>query len=69
MKVLVEVSDKDSRFGMKVLKNLSFIRKTSPLPASSLSLFRDLNEASRDIKMHKAGKLKLQTARELLDEL
>jgi hypothetical protein len=69
MKILIDIPDQDAQFGMKVLKSLSFVKKASALPASSLALFKDLNEASRDVRLHKAGKLKLQTARELLNEL
>jgi hypothetical protein len=69
MKVLVDIPDQDAQFGMKVLKSLSFIKKASPLPASSLALFKDLQEASKDVRLHKEGKLKLQTARELLNKL
>ena len=69
MKILIEIPDKDAQFGMKVLKSLSFVKKASELPASSLALFKDLNEAARDVRLHKAGKLKLQTAHELLNEL
>ncbi len=69
MKILVDIPDQDASFGIKVLKSLSFVKNASPLPASSLALFKDLNEASKDVRLHKAGKLRLQTARELLDEL
>ena len=34
-----------------------------------VSLFEDLNEAAKEIKLHKEGKIKLKTAQELLDEL
>jgi len=34
-----------------------------------VSLFEDLKEAANDIRLHKEGKIKLKTARELLDEL
>ena len=69
MKVLVDIPDEDVQFGMKVLKSLSFIKKASPLSASSLALFKDLQEASKEVRLHKKGKIKLQTARELLNEL
>lgn len=69
MKILIEIQDESSSFAMKVLKSLTFVKKASPVSESSFDLWRDLSEASEDVRLHKEGKLKLKTARTLLNEL
>jgi len=51
------------------LRNLAFIKKVNPMTPEKVSLFEDLKEAANDVRLHKEGKIKLKTARELLDEL
>lgn len=69
MKILVDIADSEAAFGLKVLKSLTFVKKTKPLSMSAIELWEDLNEAAKEIKLHKQGKAKLKTAQELLDEL
>lgn len=69
MKVLVEIADSESIFGMKVLKSLSFVRKARPLSMATAKLWEDLKEAAEQVRSHKQGKIKLKTAQELLNEL
>jgi hypothetical protein len=69
MKVLVDILDSEATFGMKVLDSLSFVKETNPISKSVLSLWEDLEDAAKDIHLHKQGMLKLKTAKELLDEL
>lgn len=69
MKVLVEISDNEAVFAMKVLKSLSFVRKAKPISSSTASLLKDLNEAAEEVRLHKLGKIELKTANQLLDEL
>jgi hypothetical protein len=54
---------------MEVLKSLSFVKKTTPLSTSASRLWGDLQEAAKDVRLHKKGKIKLKTAQELLNEL
>jgi len=69
MKVLVEISDNEAVFAMKVLKSLSFVRKAKPISSSTAALLKDLNEAAEEVRLHKLGKIELKTANQLLDEL
>lgn len=69
MKVIVEIPDKDAAFGMKVLKNLAFIKNARPMSAAGAELLDELKEAAEEIRLHKQGKIKLKTAQEVMDEL
>ncbi|MDZ4824407.1 MAG: hypothetical protein SH856_13190 [Flavobacteriales bacterium] len=69
MKILIEIPDKQSTFGMKVLQSLSFVKKARPFSASAAQLWNDLNEAAEEVRLHKQGKIRLKTAQQLLDEL
>jgi hypothetical protein len=69
MKVLVDISDDEATFGMKVLKSLAFVKKVKPINPTKLHLWEDLREAAEQVRLHKQGKIKLKTAQELLDEL
>jgi len=69
MKVIVEISDNEATFGMRVLKNLGFIKKVKPMSVAAAGLWDELKEAAEQVRLHKQGKLKLKTAQDLLDEL
>ena len=69
MKVLVDISDSEMLFGMKVLQSLSFIKKAKPMTMCAVDLWEDLKDAAQEVRLHKQGKLKLKTAQELVYEL
>jgi hypothetical protein len=69
MKVLIDISDNEAIFGMKVLRSLSFVEKAKPVTEASVNLWEDLKSAAQDVRLHKQGKLKLKTAQDLLNEL
>jgi hypothetical protein len=69
MKVLLDISDDEATFGMKVLKSLSFVKKAEPMTLASAKLLKDLKEAAKEVRLHKQGKIKLKTAQQLLNEL
>ena len=69
MKVVIEISDNEAEFGMKVLKSLSFVKKAKPMTDSNVELWDDLKDAAEQVRLHKQGKLRLKTAQELLNEL
>ncbi|MEZ4799803.1 MAG: hypothetical protein R2809_08530 [Flavobacteriales bacterium] len=69
MKLLLDIPDGELNFAMKVLKSLSFVRKVKPMTPGSFELLEHLQEATEEVKKHRSGKLKLKSARELLDEL
>lgn len=68
MQVLVESPNNKAIFGLEVLRSLAFIKK-NPITPEKVSLFEDLKEAAKEVKLHKKGKIKLKTAQDLLDEL
>jgi hypothetical protein len=69
MKVLVDISDRDAQFGMKVLQSLSFVKKAKPMSIAAVKLWDELKEAAEQVRLHKQGKIKLKTAQQLLNEL
>ncbi len=69
MKVVIDISDKDAVFGLQVLKSLSFVKNAKPMGVSAVELWKDLNEAAQQVRLHKQGKVKLKSAQQLLDEL
>jgi hypothetical protein len=69
MKILLDIADDEATFGMKVLKSLSFVKKAEPMSLASSKLLKDLKEAAKEVRLHQQGKIKLKTARQLLDEL
>lgn len=69
MQVLVEIPDDKAVFGLEVLRNLAFVKKAKSMILENSSHWKDLQEASNEVKLHKLGKIKLKTAKELLDEL
>lgn len=69
MRVLIEVTDEDADFAIKVLRSLSFVKKMKLLSHAQLRVWEDLNKASEEVKNHKKGTLQLKTAQDLLNEL
>jgi hypothetical protein len=69
MKVLVDIPDSEATFGIRVLDSLSFVKKANPISKSTLLLWENLEDAAEDVRLHKEGKLKLKTAKDLLNEL
>jgi len=69
MKVIIEISEEETNFALKVLKSLSFVKNAKPMSESAAQLWNDLSEAASEVRLHKQGKLKLKTAQELINEL
>jgi len=69
MKLLVEISDNEAVFAIKVLKSLSFVKTAKPMTMDGAGLWDDLKEAAEQVRLHKEGKVKLKTAQEILNEL
>lgn len=69
MKVVLDISDNEATFAMRVLKSLSFVKKAKPMSVSAASMWDDLKEAAEQVRLHKQGKIKLKTAQQLLNEL
>ena len=68
MKLLLEINDSQAAFFMEMLKNFSFV-KTTQLTEAKADLLKDLKDSVDEIRLAKQGKIKLQSAKDLLDEL
>lgn len=68
MKVILDIKDEKAAFFMEVLKNFSFV-KAKPLTPYKAEVLEGLKEAVEQVKLAKEGKVKLKSARQLLDEL
>ncbi len=68
MKVLLDIKDSKAEFMMELLTSFSFV-KTESLTPSKAEFLHELKESAKEVAMAKQGKVKLQSAREFLDEL
>ncbi len=55
MKVLVDISDQEATFGVKVLKSLSFVNRVEQVDSATIELWEKLHEAAEDVRLHKYG--------------
>lgn len=69
MKILLDIPDKQVPLAMQVLKSFTFVKKIKPMSQASESLWSDLQDAAKQVRHHKKGKIKLKTAEDLLNEL
>lgn len=69
MKMIIDIIDKDAEVGIKVLNSLYFVRKSKKLSKDAETLVEDLKAAATEVELHKKGKLKMKTAKDLLNEL
>lgn len=68
MKIIVDIKNESKvNFVMEFFASQNYISTEAYDATTTLSA--DLQEAMAEVKAHKAGKLKLKTAQELLDEL
>lgn len=69
MKVLVDIRNESKvPFIMEFLGSQSYI-KTKTFSKEGAELLEDLKEAMNEVKLHKQGKIKLKSAKALLNEL
>jgi hypothetical protein len=68
MQYLLEVDDKKDKFLQEILSHFRFV-KTSPLSKANVLFVKELQESVARVKLAKKGKVKLQTAKDLLNEL
>lgn len=68
MKVVLEIKDDKADFILELLSNFKYV-KTKPLNPHKEEVLNGIREAVEEVNLHKQGKIKLKTARELLDEL
>jgi len=68
MNLEIEVKDCEANFLMELLKRLNFIKVTQ-LNDTNAELKAELKEAIEEVNLAKQGKIKLQSARDFLNEL
>jgi len=82
MQLLLDIREDKVGFVLELLSNLPFV-KTEQVkqpnmvaepqeeyrPRTEEEILAGISEALHEVKLHKEGKIKLNTARELLDEL
>ena len=68
MKVILDIPDNKASFFMELLKNFSFIKSKTILPAKA-ELIEDIKTAIENINLVKQGQLKARPAKDLLNEL
>jgi len=68
MKVLLDIKDAKADFMIELLKNFSFV-KTESLTPSKAQFLKDLKGSVGEVILAKQGKIKLQSARDFLNEL
>ena len=67
MKILLDIRDNKADFFMEVLKKFSFVKAT-PITNNKAEFLKDLEDAVEEVKLAKQGKIKLQSAKEFIDE-
>ncbi len=68
MKVILDIKDDKAEYILEILRNLKNV-KIKPLKSNKEKFIEGFKEAIEEVKLARAGKIKLKSARELLDEL
>ena len=68
MKLLLDIKDNKAAFVMELLNSLAFV-KTEQLTPTKAEFLLELKGAIEEVKLAKQGKIKLQSAKEFLNEL
>ncbi len=68
MQYLLEVDDNKDKFLLEILKHFRFV-KTRPLSKANVQFVTELQQSIEQVKQAKKGKVKLQKAKDILNEL
>ena len=68
MKLILDIKDDKAAFIMELLSNFKFVKARSITPYKA-EVLEGLKEAVEQVNLAKQGKVKLKSARQLLDEL
>lgn len=68
MKLLLDIKDNKAEFILELLKNFSFV-KTETISPQKARFLKELKGSVEEVKLAKQGKIKLQSARDFLNEL
>ena len=69
MKILLDIPDNKAKFFLEILKNLSFVKKATPITDGKAKHMQDIRIAVEEVNLIRAGKLKGLSPKEILDEL
>ena len=70
MKVILDIEESHSPFFMELVKSLDYINIVKEVrDKRKQKIIKDLAEAFNDVRLHEAGKKKLKTAKQILNEL
>jgi hypothetical protein len=70
MKVILDIEESRVPFFMELVKSLDYINIVKEVrDKRKQEMIKDLAEAFNDVRLHEAGKKKLKTAKQLLNEL
>ena len=70
MKVILDIKDNRIPFFMELVKSLDYISVVKEVKNEQNGRFiEEMVEAFNDVKLHEQGKIKLKSAKSLLDEL
>ena len=64
----MEVDDNKDKFLLEILKHFRFV-KTRPLSKANVQFVTELQQSIEQVKQAKKGKVKLQKAKDILNEL
>ena len=69
--VILHIPDSNYTFFMELAKSLQFVKKIEEVerPPTKRQVLDSITEGISQARQHQNGKLKLQSAKELLDEL
>jgi hypothetical protein len=67
-RVVLDIPDKKINFFMELVNNLGF-KKVRRLSKEQKEFVDDLNDSLNEVELHRQGKVKLQSARDFLNEL
>jgi hypothetical protein len=67
-RVVIDVPDNKFSFFMELVENLGF-KKVKKISKEQKQFVDDLQHSLEQVKQHQEGKIKLQSARDFLDEL
>lgn len=68
MKVILDIKDNKVDFVMELLNSLSFV-KAEPLTSKKAKFLKEVKGSVDEVVLAKKGKIKLQNAEDLLNEL
>jgi hypothetical protein len=68
MKVLLDINDNKADFVLEVLQQFRFVKAKTISPAKAQFL-QELSESVEEVRQAKRGKIKLQSAKDFLNEL